>query len=77
MRNRRRFKRSLKTAIRRILAISPHGPATVQQINIHDNVQYAGQHHGFRNVTVAQLINDIHATIANQTTLNLRDSNDP
>jgi hypothetical protein len=77
MRKRRRFKRSLKTAIRRIRAISPIGPATEEQINIHDEVQHAGVHHGFRNVTVAQLINDIRATIADQTADNLLDSNHP
>jgi DNA uptake protein ComE-like DNA-binding protein len=77
MHNRRRFKRSLKTAITRILAIKAAGPATAAQIRIHDEVQNAGVHHGFRNVTVAQLINDIRTTIANQTALNLIDSNNP
>ena len=77
MRNRRRFKRSLKTGINRILAINGAGPANVQQINIHDEVQHAGQHHGFRNVTVAQLVIDIRTTIADQTRLNLIDSDNP
>jgi hypothetical protein len=77
MRKRRRFKRSLKTAIKRIRAISQIGPATEEQINIHDEVQHAGVHHGFRNVTVAQLINDIRATIAGLTAKNLTDSNNP
>lgn len=78
MRKRRRFKRSLKTAINRIRAAgNDDGPANVQQINIHDEVQHAGQHHGFRNVTVQQLISDIQATIDNQTQLNLADSDDP
>jgi hypothetical protein len=77
MRNRRRFKRSLKTAISRIRALGVLGPATAAQINIHDEVQHAGQHHGFRNVTVSQLIKDIQATIDNQTQMNLVDSDNP
>ncbi|MBI3714717.1 MAG: DUF4157 domain-containing protein [Betaproteobacteria bacterium] len=77
MRDRRRFKRSLRTAINRILALGAAGPATAAQINIHDEVQHAGQHHGFRNVTVAQLVNDIRDTIAEQTRLNLIDSDNP
>jgi hypothetical protein len=78
MRKRRRFKRSLKTAINRILAAgNDSGPANIQQINIHDAVQHAGQHHGFRNVTVQQLIGDIQDTIDNQTQLNLAESDNP
>ncbi|PSJ15820.1 hypothetical protein [Nitrosomonas supralitoralis] len=77
MRKRRRFKRSLKTAINRIEAIGAAGPATAAQILIHDEVQYAGQHHGMRNVTVQQLVGDIRQTIATQTALNLADSDNP
>jgi hypothetical protein len=77
MKKRRRFKRSLKTAINRIKAIRTHGPADEDQIKIHDAVLHSGQHHGMRNVSVQQLITDLTNKIEELTQLNLVDSDHP
>ncbi|MGH1385842.1 hypothetical protein [Kordia sp.] len=76
MKKRGRFKRSLKTAIRRIIAIKAAGPATARQIEIHDEVLHAGAHHGVRPVTVQQLVTDLNDKIAELTAQNLHDSDD-
>ena len=76
MAKRGRFKRSLKTAIRRIVAIKAAGPATARQIEIHDEVLHSGAHHGVRPVTVQQLVTDLNDKIADLTTQNLKDSDD-
>lgn len=76
MAKRGRFKRSLKTAIRRIEAISTSGPADEEQIKIHDKVLHSGQHHGMRNVSVQKLIGDLNEKIDELTLLNLKDSDD-
>ncbi|MBC8756544.1 hypothetical protein H2O64_17865 [Kordia sp. YSTF-M3] len=77
MKKRRRFKRSIKTAIRRIQAIKTAGPATERQIEIHDEVLHSGQHHGMRNVTVQKLVGDLNDKVTELTKLNLEESNDP
>lgn len=77
MRKRRRFKRSLKTAIRRIQALGGGPRANLAQINIHDEVLHAGQHHGMRNVSLTDLIKDLTDKIAEMTNLNLGESDQP